>query len=191
MCYVRRYSSEGSFWRPLSLQYSQSIMIRCPVLPARPSALSPVHIPPNHDTRRVSCGFARSLSTLMSSFVHRVAAGFLLLCPHAVSFVPSPSQQQQRSRTISHIPQSSVVATAAISATTATQASLSARATELAATDQGEGGGNGAGGGVGAGAKGKPPRSVLERPWDVEVDFHGERRVITVQPGDSILEAVS
>lgn len=26
---------------------------------------------------------------------------------------------------------------------------------------------------------------------DVEVDFHGERRVITVQPGDSILEAVS
>lgn len=36
-----------------------------------------------------------------------------------------------------------------------------------------------------------PPRSVLERPWDVEVDLHGERHVITVQPGDSILEAVS
>lgn len=37
----------------------------------------------------------------------------------------------------------------------------------------------------------RPPRSVLKRPWDVEVDLHGERRFITVQPGDSILEAVS
>lgn len=37
----------------------------------------------------------------------------------------------------------------------------------------------------------KPPVSVLRRPWDVEVNLHGERRFITVQPGDSILEAVS
>lgn len=36
-----------------------------------------------------------------------------------------------------------------------------------------------------------PPRSVLSRPWDVEVDLYGERYNITVQPGDSILEAVS
>lgn len=40
-------------------------------------------------------------------------------------------------------------------------------------------------------SKPPPPRSVLERPWDVEVELHGERHVITVQPGDSILEAVS
>lgn len=37
----------------------------------------------------------------------------------------------------------------------------------------------------------KAPVSVLDRPWDVEVLLHGERRVITVQPGDSVLEAVS
>lgn len=36
-----------------------------------------------------------------------------------------------------------------------------------------------------------PPRSVLPRPWDVEVDLNGDRHFITVQPGDSILEAVS
>lgn len=36
-----------------------------------------------------------------------------------------------------------------------------------------------------------PPRSVLSRPWDVEVDLYGDRHNITVQPGDSILEAVS
>lgn len=56
------------------------------------------------------------------------------------------------------------------------------------------GGGGGGGGGVGgdSGDGGyKPPRSVLQRPWDVEVDLHGERHIITVQPGDSILEAVS
>lgn len=35
------------------------------------------------------------------------------------------------------------------------------------------------------------PRSVLSRPWDVEVDLYGDRHNITVQPGDSILEAVS
>ncbi|CAM9159294.1 unnamed protein product [Sphacelaria rigidula] len=35
----------------------------------------------------------------------------------------------------------------------------------------------------------KAPVSVLDRPWDVEVLLHGERRVITVQPGDSVLEA--
>ena len=41
-------------------------------------------------------------------------------------------------------------------------------------------------------AKGRsPPRSVLSRAWDVEVDLHGERNIITVHPGDSILEAVS
>lgn len=34
-------------------------------------------------------------------------------------------------------------------------------------------------------------RSLFRRPWDVEVDFHGEQRVITVLPGDTILEAVS
>eukprot|EP00904_Undaria_pinnatifida_P013251 jgi/Undpi1/9056/HiC_scaffold_26.g11516.m1 len=54
------------------------------------------------------------------------------------------------------------------------------------------GGGGGGGGGVGgdSGDGGyKPPRSVLQRPWDVEVDLHGERHIITVQPGDSILEA--
>ncbi|CAM9846165.1 unnamed protein product [Ascophyllum nodosum] len=39
-------------------------------------------------------------------------------------------------------------------------------------------------------AKGRsPPRSVLSRAWDVEVDLHGERNIITVHPGDSILEA--
>lgn len=39
--------------------------------------------------------------------------------------------------------------------------------------------------------KKKPPVTVLDRPWDVEVLLHGERRFLTVQPGDSILEAVS
>lgn len=39
--------------------------------------------------------------------------------------------------------------------------------------------------------KRKAPVSVLDRPWDVEILLHGERRVITVQPGDSVLEAVS
>lgn len=58
------------------------------------------------------------------------------------------------------------------------------------------GGGGGVGGGVGGGegegdGEKKPPRSVLQRPWDVEVDLYGERHIITVQPGDSILEAVS
>lgn len=52
-------------------------------------------------------------------------------------------------------------------------------------------------GGVGGGddmtkiAKRNPPESLLDRPWDVEVLLHGERHIITVQPGDSILEAVS
>eukprot|EP00903_Cladosiphon_okamuranus_P007571 g7345.t1 len=123
------------------------------------------------------------------SFAHWVATGFLLLCPLAVSFVPSPTQQQQPSRLPSHTPLSNVVATAKSATTTTQAASASTRATELAAADRGAGRANGAGVGGGAGATGKPPRSVLERPWDVEVDFHGERRVITVQPGDSILEA--
>lgn len=132
---------------------------------------------------------------VMLSSVHRAVAGLLLLCPYAASFVSSPSQKQQRLPP--HTPHSSsgvlapATAAATATATAKTPASSSARATELAATNPGGGGGDGDGAGDGTGAKGKPPRSVLERPWDVEVDFHGERRVITVQPGDSILEAVS
>lgn len=154
----------------------------CPLTPLAPPA------PCDPKTRHRFCSVCAAVrSMLMSSFAHRVATGFLLLCPYAVAFVSSPNQQQQRLPL--HAPQSSSSATT-ISATGVTPASSSARATELAATDRGAGGGSGVGGGA-AGANGKPPRSVLERPWDVEVDFHGERRVITVQPGDSILEAVS
>lgn len=46
-------------------------------------------------------------------------------------------------------------------------------------------------GGDDVGGNRTAPVTVLDRPWDVEVLLHGERRVITVQPGDSVLEAVS
>ncbi len=140
----------------------------------------------------------------MLPVVH-LAATALLLSPHAAAFV-SPSQLQQRQ---SHVQNGAFATATAAAAAAAAPATTTARrtpprttrsasggllATKLAAADLGGGGGGtvrGDGGGNGAdGAKGKPPRSVLERPWDVEVDFHGERRVITVQPGDSILEAV-
>ncbi|CAM9168220.1 unnamed protein product [Pylaiella littoralis] len=152
----------------------------------------------------------------MSPFVH-CAATAILVCPYsAAAFVSLPSQQQQRRiplpQRLHHSSSGGVLtaATTPTAATTTTTMSSSSRcstgpsaagrgdglqATELAAT-AGQGvagevvnGEGGSGSGEVGVAKLTPPRSVLERPWDVEVDFHGERRVITVQPGDSILEA--
>ncbi|CAM9757145.1 unnamed protein product, partial [Ectocarpus sp. 13 AM-2016] len=147
---------------------------------------------------------SRSVTRTMPPFAHRAAAtAALLLCPLSSAFVPAlPSPHERRP---SAVGRGLVAATApAVAQTTSPACSTKPRvkrglhATELgAAADQGGGGdecGDRVGGGDACGDEGKggerkPPRSVLERPWDVEVDFHGERRVITVQPGDSILEA--
>lgn len=91
------------------------------------------------------------------------AAAAVLLCPYASGFVPLST----------HTPR-------IIPAPSARR-----RHTGSGQTPRASGVGRGE-----DGANGKPPRTVLQRPWDVEVEFSGERRVITVQPGDSILEAV-
>ncbi|CAN0081673.1 unnamed protein product [Ectocarpus sp. 8 AP-2014] len=130
----------------------------------------------------------------MPPFAHRAAAtAALLLCPLSSAFVPAlPSPHERRPSAVGR----GLVATSApvVAQTTSPACSTRPRAkrglhaTELGAAADRGGGGEECGD-EGKGGEGKPPRSVLERPWDVEVDFHGERRVITVQPGDSILEA--
>ncbi|CBJ30810.1 ferredoxin [Ectocarpus siliculosus] len=137
---------------------------------------------------------SRLVTRTMPPFAHRAAAtAALLLCPLSSAFVPAlPSPHERRPSAVGRglvATSTPVVAqTTSPACSTRPRAKRGLHATELGAAADRGGGGEECGD-EGKGGEGKPPRSVLERPWDVEVDFHGERRVITVQPGDSILEA--
>ncbi|CAM9385375.1 unnamed protein product, partial [Ectocarpus fasciculatus] len=145
-----------------------------------------------HHVLTIPRGEAIRVKRTMPPFAHRAAAtAALLLCPLSSAFVPLSSQHSRRPSSVRR----DLVTTTTPAAPTTSSACLTrprARgglyAKGLGAAADRGGGGEECGD-EGAGGEGKPPRSVLERPWDVEVDFHGERRVITVQPGDSILEA--
>lgn len=116
----------------------------------------------------------------------------MLLCPHTTAFVLVASRARAAQSTVTddiHVTRGRPLLREGFASLVSSSQRHGNR--RLLGAEAGGVSKQGSNKGIEMNVNGNPPRSVLERPWDVEVDLHGERRVITVQPGDSILEAVS